>query len=95
MERISPERKSAALAKLLPPYDMTTTAIALTEGISEATRYNWRNQANRRGNRHLVQTKLQATARLAVFIETTALSDEVFLHQGSDAAYCPGSKWQM
>ncbi|WP_050515710.1 hypothetical protein [Dickeya undicola] len=36
MERISPERKSAALAKLLPPCDMTTTAVALTEGISEA-----------------------------------------------------------
>ncbi|WP_230472736.1 hypothetical protein, partial [Gibbsiella quercinecans] len=40
MKRISPERKSAALAKLLPPYNMTVTAVAQLEGISEATLYN-------------------------------------------------------
>lgn len=38
-------RKSASLAKLLPPYNMTVTAVAQMEGISEATLYNWRNQA--------------------------------------------------
>ncbi|MEQ9770956.1 transposase [Pectobacterium jejuense] len=45
MKRISPERKSAALAKLLPPYNMTVTAVAQMEGISEATLYYWRNKA--------------------------------------------------
>ncbi|MGJ0638525.1 transposase [Xenorhabdus bovienii] len=49
MTRISPERKSAALAKLLPPYNMTVTAVAQMEGISEATLYNWRNQAKAEG----------------------------------------------
>ncbi|WP_269749526.1 hypothetical protein [Xenorhabdus lircayensis] len=28
MTRISPERKSATLAKLLPPYNMTVAAVA-------------------------------------------------------------------
>ncbi|WP_147439871.1 transposase, partial [Gibbsiella quercinecans] len=45
MKRISPERKAATLAKLLPPYNMTVSAVAQMEGISEATLYNWRSQA--------------------------------------------------
>ncbi|WP_409311576.1 hypothetical protein [Pectobacterium sp. B1J-3] len=40
MKRISPERKAATLAKLLPPYNMTVSAVAQMEGISEATLYN-------------------------------------------------------
>lgn len=43
MKRISPERKTSVLAKLLPPYNMTVAAVAQMEGISEATLYNWRN----------------------------------------------------
>ncbi|WP_449591760.1 hypothetical protein [Photorhabdus tasmaniensis] len=39
MTRISPARKSAALAKLLPLYNMTVAAVAQMEGISEATLY--------------------------------------------------------
>lgn len=49
MKRISPERKAATLAKLLPPYSMTVAAVAQMEGISEATLYNWRNQAKAEG----------------------------------------------
>lgn len=49
MKRISPERKAATLAKLLPPYNMTVAAVAQMEGISEATLYNWRNQAKAEG----------------------------------------------
>ncbi len=49
MKRISPERKAATLAKLLPPYNMTVAAVAQMEGISEATLYNWRNQAKSEG----------------------------------------------
>ncbi|MBC8952300.1 hypothetical protein [Xenorhabdus sp. PB62.4] len=41
MIRISPERKSAALAKLLSLYNMTVAAVAQLEGISEATLHNW------------------------------------------------------
>lgn len=57
MKRISPERKVATLAKLLPPYNMTVAAVAQMEGISEATLYNWRNQAKSEGNRCPVQKR--------------------------------------
>jgi hypothetical protein len=36
MKRISPERKASVLAKLLPPYNMTVTAVAQMEGIRPA-----------------------------------------------------------
>ncbi len=49
MKRISPERKASTLAKLLPTYNMTVAAVAQMEGISEATLYNWRNQAKTEG----------------------------------------------
>ncbi|WP_420804363.1 transposase [Yersinia ruckeri] len=51
MKRISPERKACIMAKLLPPYSMTVAAIAQMDGISEATLYNWQNQAKAEGNR--------------------------------------------
>ncbi|UFT95781.1 IS3 family transposase [Pectobacterium carotovorum] len=79
MKRISPERKSAALAKLLPPYNMTVTAVAQQEGISEATLYNWRNQAKQEGKpvpgADRTTDQWSAEARLAVIIETATLSE--------------------
>ncbi|WP_021015249.1 hypothetical protein [Prodigiosinella confusarubida] len=33
MKRISPERKTSVLAKLLPPYNMTVAAVVQREGI--------------------------------------------------------------
>lgn len=39
MKRYSPERKAAVLDKLLPPHNMTVSALAQQEGISEATLY--------------------------------------------------------
>ncbi|RRO01993.1 hypothetical protein DMB83_012245 [Pectobacterium aquaticum] len=51
MKRISPERKAVALAKLLPPYNITVTAVAQMEGISEATLYYWRNKAKAEGGK--------------------------------------------
>ncbi|WJV63912.1 hypothetical protein PCO87_07750 [Pectobacteriaceae bacterium C52] len=49
MKRISPERKTSVLAKLLPPYNMTVAAVVQREGISEATLHHWRNQAKTEG----------------------------------------------
>ncbi|HHZ8355214.1 TPA: hypothetical protein ACWMJN_003865 [Morganella morganii] len=40
MKRISSERKTAVLARLLPLYDMTISAVLQTERISEAMLYN-------------------------------------------------------
>lgn len=39
MKRVSPEQKTSILAKMLPPYNMTVTAVVQMEGISEATLY--------------------------------------------------------
>ncbi|HBC6582114.1 TPA: transposase, partial [Escherichia coli] len=79
MKRISPERKSAALAKLLPPYNMTVTAVAQMEGISEATLYYWRNKAKAEGipvpGANKTTDQWSAEARLAVIIETATLSE--------------------
>jgi transposase-like protein len=79
MKRIYPERKASTLAKLLPPYNMTVAAVAQMEGISEATLYNWRNQAKTEGK--LVpgagknSEQWPAEARLAVIVETATLSE--------------------
>ena len=79
MKRISPERKASTLAKLLPPYIMTVAAVAQMEGISEATLYNWRNQAKTEGKPVPCADKnseqLPAEARLAIIVETATLSE--------------------
>ncbi|GAB7217022.1 hypothetical protein OS42_36350 [Dickeya oryzae] len=79
MKRISPERKTSVLAKLLPPYNMTVAAVAQMEGISEATLYNWRNNAKTEGKPVLGAEKNSeqwpAEARFAVIVETATLSE--------------------
>lgn len=79
MKRISPERKAAALAKLLPPYNMTVIAVAQMEGIPEATLYYWRNKAKAEGipvpGADKTTDQWSAEARLAVIIETATFSE--------------------
>ncbi|MBT0724509.1 transposase [Rosenbergiella sp. S61] len=79
MKRISPERKENVLAKLLPPYNMTVADVAQREGISEATLYNWRNQAKLEGkpvpgaDKNSEQWPVEA--RFAAIVETATLSE--------------------
>lgn len=79
MTRISHERKASALAKLLPPYNMTVTAVAQMEGISEATLYNWPNQAKSEGKpvpgADKNSEQWSADPRFAVIVETVTLSE--------------------
>ena len=79
MKRISSERKAAILAKLLPPYNMTVSSVAQTEGISEATLYNWRNQAKSEGKpvpgADKNSEQWPAEARFAAIVETATLSE--------------------
>ncbi|MER0047680.1 transposase, partial [Pectobacterium odoriferum] len=79
MKRISPERKASILAKLLPPYNMTVAAVAQMEGISEATLYNWRNQARSEGKpvpgAEKTTDQWSAEARFAVIVETATFSE--------------------
>jgi len=47
--RYSPERKEAVLRKMMPPHNRSISQLAIEEGISEATLYNWRNEARSKG----------------------------------------------
>lgn len=47
--RYSPERKEAVLRKMMPPHNRSIRELAQEEGISEATLYNWRQQAREKG----------------------------------------------
>lgn len=79
MKRISSERKSSVLAKLLPPYNMVVAAVAQMEGISEATLYNWRNQAKSEGKpvpgAHKNSEQWPPEARLEIIVEAATLSE--------------------
>lgn len=45
----SPERKEAVLQKMLPPSNQSIARLSKEEGISDATLYNWRQQARNEG----------------------------------------------
>lgn len=45
----SPERKESVLKKMLPPNNISIASLAKEEGISDATLYNWRQQARNQG----------------------------------------------
>ena len=47
--RYSPERKEAVLKKMIPPHNRPIKQLAVEEGISEATLYNWRMEARAKG----------------------------------------------
>lgn len=47
--RYSPERKEAVLKKMMPPHNRPIKQLALEEGISEATLFNWRTEARAKG----------------------------------------------
>ena len=50
------ERKEAVLKKMLPPNNQSIAALAIEEGISDATLYNWRHQARNEGRLPCVST---------------------------------------
>lgn len=47
--RYSAERKEAVFKKMMPPHNRSVAQLAVEEGISEATLYNWRKQARLQG----------------------------------------------
>ena len=79
MNRYSPERKAAILKKLLPPLSLSVMELARQESISNVTLYTWRKQAKARGEvvprSGKVPDAWPAEAKLAVVIETAALSE--------------------
>ena len=79
MTKYSQKRKDSIIKKLLPPYNMTISALAKEEGITTKTLYNWRAQAVKEG--HLVLGKhsnaddWSAETKLSVVIETATMSE--------------------
>ncbi|MCG5496037.1 transposase [Ectothiorhodospira variabilis] len=49
MPRYPDERREAAVAKLLPPYNLSPREVAEQEGVSIATVYKWRKEAREQG----------------------------------------------
>ena len=79
MPTYSEERKNAILNKLLPPSNRSAADVAREEGVSEQTLYNWRKKLREAGQPvpgSKGSSKVwSAEAKLAVVIETTALSE--------------------
>lgn len=80
------ERKEAVLKKMLPPQNMTIPALAIEEGISEATLYNWRNAARAQGrlmpDGDTSPAGWSASDKFAAVLETAAFNESEL------SAYC-------
>lgn len=82
----SRERKESVLKKMLPPANISITALAKQEGISGATLYNWRKQARAQGrlmpDSDNTPNGWTSRDKFAVVMETAAMN------QAELAAYC-------
>ena len=78
MPRYSDERKEAVLRKMLPPHNRSLAALAVEEGISEATLYNWRREAREQGrllpDSGITPAGWSAADKFAAVVETAALN---------------------
>ena len=82
MVRYSPERKEAALSKMLPPQSRTVSEVASEEDIPYNTLYTWLKTAQQHGVKMTTSQTWTAESKLAVIIETGTLT-------GSElASYC-------
>ncbi len=79
MSSYSKERKESILKKLLPPINMSVSAVAQAEGVSAKTLYTWRDQIKALGQPVPGKTSSpedwSAEAKLAVINETATLSE--------------------
>ena len=87
MPRYSVERKNAVLKKLLPPENQPVPAVSASEGICEATLYNWVSKARREGSavpgsRASDAEQWDGEAKLAAVLETQAMNE------AEKSAYC-------
>lgn len=84
--RYSPERKEAVLKKMMPPDNRPISQLAVEEGISEATLYNWRNEARSKGilmpDSNSGPQGWNARDKFAAVIETASLNEQ------ETAEYC-------
>lgn len=82
----SQERKESVLKKMLPPDNMSITALSKQEGISEPTLYNWRKEARAQGrlmpDSDNTPNGWTSRDKFAVVMETAAMN------QAEIATYC-------
>jgi len=73
------ERKRAVINKMASPQPPAIAQLSKDEGISEATLYNWRNQARQKGqlmpDADAGSSDLSATDRFNAVLETAALPE--------------------
>ena len=79
MARYSTERKQNILSKLLPPLSMSVAEVAAQEGISTATIYYWKQQAQKRGEpvpgKTSTTEQWSAETKLATVMATATLNE--------------------
>jgi transposase-like protein len=84
--KYSPERKEAVLKKMMPPHNRSIQQLAGEEGISEATLYNWRNEARTKGillpDGDTSPEGWNARDKFAAVLESASLNEE------ETAEYC-------
>lgn len=82
MPRYSEERKQAVLQKMAPPQNMTVAELAVQEGISEATLYNWRKAAREEGailpSNSATPDRWSSEDKFRAVLETAPMSEAEF-----------------
>jgi transposase-like protein len=77
--RYSPQCKEAVLAKMRPPQNRSVPELAEEEGISTATRYKWRREAQEQGQllprRAAEPEGWRSSDKFHAVLETAALSE--------------------
>jgi len=80
------ERKAAVLKKILPPHNQSLVALAMEEGISAATLYNWRKAARAEGR--LLPDGDRTPPRWASADKFAAVVESAAMNEAELAAYC-------
>ena len=79
MKHYSEERKSAVLAKMMPPQNISISVLAEETGISLQTLYNWRQKARDKGfvvpGDSKNSEKWSSADKFAVVLETSSLNE--------------------
>ena len=91
--RYSPERKEAVLRKMMPPHNRTIRELAKEERISEATLYNWRQQARDKGvlmpDADAGPEGWAAREKFAAVLESAAFNDAELAEYGKTLSSLP------
>src|SRR5713226_7236744 len=81
MSQYALERKESVVRRMLGPIEISIPELARETGISEATLYNWRNQAGTKEEavteKHKKFSKGSSAQKLAVVVETFSFNERI------------------